>query len=53
MASTVVALKQTVYEGAAAALDQRVRVPQLQQPVPEITAGEGTRAAADLLEGNA
>lgn len=53
MASTVVALKQTVYECAAAALDQRVRVPQLQKPVPEVAAGERARAAADLLERNA
>lgn len=29
MASTVIAFKQTVYECAAAALDQRVRVSQL------------------------
>lgn len=53
MASAVVAFKQAVYECAAAALDQGVRVPQLQQPVPEIATGESTRAAADLLEGNA
>lgn len=53
MASTVVAFKQTVDESTAAALDQRVRVPQLQQPVPEIAAGESTWIAAYVLERNA
>lgn len=53
MASTVIALKQTVDECTAAALDQRVRVPQLQQPVPEIAAGESAWIAAHLLERNA
>lgn len=53
MASTVVAFKQTVDERTAAALDQRVRVPQLQQPVPEIAAGESTWIAANVLERNA
>lgn len=53
MASTVVAFKQTVDESTAAALDQRVWVPQLQQPVPEIAASESTWIAANVLERNA
>lgn len=52
MASAVVALQQTVDERAAAALDQRVRIAQLEQPVPEAASSERAGAAADLMQGN-
>lgn len=52
MASTVVAFKQTVNERTAAALDQGVGVPQLQQPGPEIASSKSTGTPAYLLQGN-
>lgn len=53
VAGAVVALQQTVDERAAAALDQRVRVAQLQEPAPEPAACEGAGAAAHLLQRDA
>lgn len=53
VAGAVVALQQTVDERATAALDQRVRVAQLQEPAPEPAACEGAGAAAHLLQRDA
>ncbi len=50
MASAVVAFKQAVNERAAAALDQRVRVAQFQQPVPEVASSERAGTTAYLLK---
>ena len=52
MASTVIAFKQAVNKGAATALDQRVGIAQLQQPVPEAATSKGTGTAAYLLKRN-
>lgn len=52
MASAVVTFKQTVNEGTAAALDQRMGVAQLQQPAPEVASSERAGTAAYLLQGN-
>ncbi len=52
MAGAVVAFKQAVDERAAAALDERVGVAQLQQPAPEVTSSKRTGTAAYLLQGN-
>lgn len=52
MASAVVAFKEAVDERAAAALDQRVGVAQLQQPAPEVASSKRTGAAAYLQQGN-
>lgn len=50
VASAVVAFEQAVDESAATALDQRVRVAQLQQPASEVASGEGAGTATDLLQ---
>lgn len=50
VASAVVAFEQAVDECAAAALDQRVGVAQLQQPAPEVASSERTGTAAYLLQ---
>lgn len=52
MASAVVAFKQTVNEGATAALDQGVGVAQLHQPVPEAASSKRAGTAAYLLQRN-
>ena len=53
MTGVVVALQQAVDEGAAAALDQRVGVAQLQQPAPEAAPGERPGGVAYLLQRDA
>lgn len=53
MASTVIAFKQTINECTAAALNQRVGVSQLQQPVSEIASSKGIGTLANLLQRNA
>ena len=50
MAGVVVAFQQAVDERAAAALDQGVRVAQLQQPAPEAATGERPGGVAYLLQ---
>lgn len=52
MASAVVAFEQTVNERAAAALDQRVGVAQLHQPVPEAASSKRAGRAAYFLQRN-
>lgn len=52
MASVVVPLQQAVDERAAAAFDQGVGVPQLQQPIPEVPTRKAAGVAAYVLQRN-